>query len=81
MVILKPKSAFQHLKSTVDQDAYEWLKVNGSGYLEAIERELQAGQTPEEIYHYLLREIGPDRAALARRCRNAARWVVGQIER
>jgi hypothetical protein len=77
-MILKQKQQFQHLRPVIGQDDYEWLEVHKPDYLAAVEKELAGGKTPEEIYRHLLREIGDDRAALARRCRNAARFVAGQ---
>ena len=73
------KQDFSGLQQTVDKDDYIWLEVHNKDYLDSVEQELRNGKTPDEIYHYLLRQVGHDRGQIARRCRNAARHAVREI--
>ena len=63
------------LKRAVALDAYAWLTANAPEYLDAIEGELAEGMSPEQVGRILSRELGPDRDALAHRCRQAAEWI------
>lgn len=63
------------LMAVIDRDGYEYLEVVHPDYLTAVEAELQAGHTPDEIRRKVLRLAGPDRQALAMRCEQAARFL------
>ncbi len=63
------------LMAVIDQDGYEYLSVQHPDYLLAIEKELKAGSSPDEIRRKVMRLAGSDRLALAKRCEQAARYV------
>lgn len=63
------------LMAVIDRDGYEYLEVQQPEYLQAVNQELQAGNTPDEIRRKVLRLAGPDRQALAMRCCQAARHM------
>ena len=63
------------LMTVIDRDGYEYLEVQHPDYLTAVQQELQAGSSPDEIRRKVLRLAGPDRLALAMRCAQAARHM------
>lgn len=69
------------LLHAIDRDAYDWLSQNAPYYVDAIQAELQAGNTPEQMKRLVLQNAGADRSALALRIEQAARWLKSQIER
>ena len=69
-------SGLESLSAAIDADGYEWLLSNAPTYVEAIERAVEAGKTPEFIRAYVAVRVGPDRQALALRCEQAARHII-----
>lgn len=63
------------LGTTLDRDNWEWLQVNCQPIADAVEAEVKAGATSEQIGTFMLRHIGPDRSALVARCVSAARYL------
>lgn len=71
-------NALQPIQAAIDADAYDWLAQHAPGYVTAIEKALQAGSNPTQIRRFMQAQVGPDRAGLALRCEQAARYMEGQ---
>lgn len=65
-----------HIGQALDQISHQWLGDTHPRLAEAIEFEVRAGVTPAEIRRYVMRQT--QRAELALRCEQAARWVAGE---
>lgn len=61
------------LGAILDRESYEWLAAAHPDILAAIEAEVAAGRTAEQIRLFVVRHTG--RAEIAQRCEQAARWV------
>jgi len=61
------------LGAVLDKESYEWLASYSPGVLEAVEAEVLAGRSPEEIRMFVIRRTG--RVEIAQRCEQAARHV------
>jgi len=61
------------LGQVLDKESYEWLGSTHPDIADAIELEVQAGRTPEQIRHFVLKHT--QRPELAQRCLQAARHV------
>lgn len=61
------------LGAVLDQESYEWLAANHPGILEAIEAEVAAGSTSDQIRLFVVRQTG--RIEIAQRCEMAARHI------
>lgn len=65
--------AMSKLGEVLDQESYTWLASTHPGILEAIEVEVGAGRSPDDVRLFVLLRTG--RAELAMRCQAAARHV------
>lgn len=63
----------------VNLDAYKFLEISKPDYLEAVEAMIREGSLPGEVEVVALRELGPDRTALARRCAQAAEHIYSKL--
>lgn len=63
------------LLAALDAESYEYLVQAAPGIAEAVESEVLAGRTPEQIRRMVLQHVGSERAALAERCCQAARFL------
>ena len=61
------------LGKALDRESYEWLASHTADILAAVEAEVEAGRTPEQIRLFVIRKTG--REELAQRCEQAARHV------
>ncbi len=61
------------LSAAIDEQSYEWMLSNYPQMLEAIEAEIAAGCTPDEIRRFVVRQTG--RLEIALRCEQVARYV------
>ena len=66
------------LNPSIWQDAYEYLALHNEDFLNGVENAVVQGFTPEEIYSHVLREAGVHRLEIAKRCQNAARYILSQ---
>lgn len=62
------------------QDAYEYLASNNEDFLDCVMNSVAQRYTPEEIYRHILREAGYHRQEMAKRCENAARYLLADQE-
>lgn len=69
------KNSKSPLLEAIDADAYVWLEQQAPVYLTAIEQELAAGRTPDQIRRLVGEAVGPERSAFALRCYQAAKHV------
>jgi len=60
------------------KDAYDYLATYHQDFLDGVEDAVAKGYTPEEIYRHILREAGVHRNEIAKRCQNAARYILSQ---
>lgn len=67
--------ALTRLGSVLDREAWEWLQMNCQPVADAVEAEVNAGATAEQIGTFMVQHIGPDRSALVARCVGAARYL------
>lgn len=76
-VIFRPVTP---LNPAIWKDAYEYLASNNEDYLNCVEDSVVQGYTPKEIYRHILREAGYHRQEMAKRCENAARYILADQE-
>jgi len=62
------------LQQALDSESYEWLAANSPVILQAVEREVAGGRTPEQIRLFVLLHTG--RMEIAMRCEQVARHVM-----
>ena len=63
------------LGTELDKESYIWLAANHPKILEAIEAEIAAGRTPQQVRLFVIRQTG--RPEIALRCEQAARYAAG----
>ena len=63
------------LIAALDEESFEWLMGQNPRLVAAIQREVEHGAKPEDIRYIVLATVGPERAALASRCEQAARHM------
>ncbi len=63
----------ERLGQALDRESYEWLASYQPDILEAVEAEVAAGRTPEQIRLFVIRKTG--RTELADRCEQSARHI------
>lgn len=68
----------ERLGKVLDAESYEWLASMHSEILEAVEAEVSAGSTPDQIRYFVLLRTG--RPELAIRCQAAARHARVVVE-
>jgi type II secretory pathway component PulF len=59
----------------LDIESYQYLSIAAPDLLAAIEAEVENGKSADQIQRLVAAEIGPEREALARRCRQAASYI------
>jgi hypothetical protein len=64
------------LRHAVNRDAYEYLQAKKPYYIDRIEQAISLGMEANEIYKCFSDELGPDRQPLARRCAQAAAYII-----
>lgn len=64
------------LIDALDNESYEWMLSNHPILLDAVQKEIAAGKTPDDIRKLALRHVGPERDGLVRRCEQVARYLV-----
>jgi hypothetical protein len=62
--------------AALNVDSYEYLMEQAPALLAAIEAEMSVGVTPDEVKRLILRHIGPERIATARRAFQAAQHIM-----
>ena len=72
----KPYRPVPPMNPVIQKDAYDFLFNHYEEVLEAVEESIEQGYRPEEIYQHWLREAGFHRIELAKRCENAARYLL-----
>lgn len=70
-------TTMDRLGKALDRESYEWLASHAPDILEAVEAEVNAGRTPEQIRIFVIRATG--RIELAMRVEQAARYVKGTM--
>jgi hypothetical protein len=66
------------LAAVLDEESYNWLDANYPDVCVAVEAEVKAKRTPEEIRRFVMRHTG--RFEFAVRCQAAARFLVSRIK-
>ena len=66
--------AMPGLQQALDAESYEWLAANSPIILQAVEREVTGGRTPDQIRLFVLLHTG--RMEIAMRCEQVARHVM-----
>jgi hypothetical protein len=64
------------LQHVVELDAYNWLSQQAPYYIDAIEKCLRDGATPESIRRYISSQVGPDHQGIAIRAAQAAQYIL-----
>ena len=67
----------EFLSAALDYESYSYLLKHAPDLVDAIEKELEAGQTPDAIRWFISAQVGPERQALALRAEQAARYMQG----
>lgn len=68
-------SKFTKLGKALDRQSWQWLQDTDTDIADAVEAEVQAGASPDDIRRFILAHVGGDRSGLAARCMSAARWL------
>jgi hypothetical protein len=63
------------LGATLDEAAFEWLVDEYPQLATALETEVRAGATPDDVRRFMTAHVGEHRVALIARCVSAARWL------
>ena len=58
------------LEAAINKESYEWLLDNAEGYATAVDHEVAAGATPDQVYRFVVSRTG--RIEIALRCKQAA---------
>lgn len=66
-------TTMDRLGKALDRESYEWLASHAPDILEAVEAEVNAGRTPEQIRIFVIRRTG--REELAMRTEQAANHI------
>lgn len=64
------------LGAELDRESYLWLAAQYPNILDAIEAEMAAKHTPQDIRLFVIRQTG--RLEIALRCEQAARYLASQ---
>jgi hypothetical protein len=64
------------MNPAIELDAYEYLASNAEIWLDCVVNSIAQGYSPEEIYRHVLRQAGYHRFEIAKRCENAARYLM-----
>lgn len=67
----------ERLGKALNRESYEWLASHAPDILEAVEVEVNAGRTPEQIRLFVIRKTS--REELAQRCEQAAIHIKGMM--
>jgi len=62
-----------HLAAAIDAESWQWLDDNAPLYATAVQNEINAGKTPQQIRHYVMKQT--QRQGIAMRCEQAARHL------
>ncbi len=77
---MKQKETYGPLSKAIDQQSAEWLEANAPEIYDALEKELEAGQTIEEIRKILRRKFGDElREPFVIRILQAAEFMTGEL--
>lgn len=66
---------FSRLGAALDKQSYEWLLEADEDIASAVQAEVTAGASPDEIRRFILGHVGTDRSGLAARAMSAARYL------
>lgn len=66
---------FSKLGSALDKQSWQWLQDTDEDIANAVEAEVIAGASPDEIRRFILSHVGGDRSGLAARAMSAARHL------
>lgn len=66
-------ATMERLGRALDRESYEWLASHAPDILEAVEAEVNAGRTPEQIRIFVIRRTSREEIAL--RCEMAAKHL------
>jgi hypothetical protein len=72
------KHTFTKLGRELDYQAYQWVLDEYPTVAEAIETEVLAGASVEDVRRFLVAHVGEHRQGFIQRCVGAARWLQGQ---
>lgn len=70
------KNVMPRLGAVLDKESYSWMAANHPEVLDAIEAEVAAGRSPQDVRLFVLRQTG--RIEIALRCEQSARYVAAQ---
>lgn len=69
---------FKTLGTVIDRDAYDWLLDTYPDIAAALESEVLAGATPEDVRRFMIAQVGEHRTGLIARVVSASRWLQGR---
>ena len=64
------------IDAAVQFDDWEYIQVHAPLYADAVQARINKGDSPKEVYRYLLHLVGPAREPIALRCLHAAEYLV-----
>lgn len=70
-----PKIDLTILDTPLWEDDYDYIRDNAPLYLQHIQQALDAGYTPDQIYHHYMK-LAPHRHPFWLRCKHAAKHIV-----
>ncbi len=68
------------IDAAVQYDDWEYIQVNSPRYADAIQSRIDKGDSPNEIYRYMLHIVGSAREPIALRCLHAAQFLLAEKE-
>ena len=77
--MFKPKK-MPEIDAAVQYDDWEYIQIHATVYADAVQARIAKGDSPQEIYRYVLRQVGAAREPIALRCLHAAEYLAAQEE-
>lgn len=71
-------SSMQELQRALNQESLDWMSSQHPELVDAIEKAVKAGATPEQVRLAVIRHAGPARTEIAKRAELVARALVGE---
>ncbi len=68
------------LDLAIQADDWQYIEVQNPILADAIQSRVNKGDTPKEIFRYVLHKVGPAREQIALRCLHAAEYLVLEKE-
>lgn len=75
---MSTETALDPLDRAINAESWDWLESNQPLLAETVQTVVVKGADPERIYRHMLKRLGMEREALARRCKQAAQHLASR---